>query len=96
MTGTAPARVIAIEPDFAIVELAGHRRHALCALLDQLQPGDWVLMTEGHIVGRAPGSAADVQARAVRLGTGLDLERDLEDERHHYPTEDPEVVRPYR
>ena len=33
-----------------------------------------------------------MMARAYRIVTGLDVDDDLEDEHHHYPTEDPETA----
>lgn len=93
----APAQVLAVEPDFAIVEAAGRRRRASTLLADDLHPGDWVIIAGGAVVRRVDADQAEMMARAFRTATGLDIEDDLEAERHHYPTEDPEVapVRPH-
>jgi hypothetical protein len=94
MTAAYPARVIAVEPDFAIVEAAGNRRHALTELIEELHPGDRVLMAGDHIIRRIGPQGAEMLAHQYRESTGVDMDDDLEDERHHYPTEDPEVARP--
>lgn len=88
----APAQVLAIEPDFAIVEADGRRRRASTVLVDGLRPGDWVIIAGGAIVRRVEADQAEMMARAYRIATGLEIDDDLDDERHHYPTEDPETA----
>lgn len=90
----APAHVLAVEPDFAVVEAAGRRRRASTALVDELRPGDWVLIAGGAVVRRVESDQAEMMAQAFRTATGLQIEDDLEAERHHYPTEDPEEAPP--
>jgi hydrogenase assembly chaperone HypC/HupF len=85
---TAPARVLAVEPDFAIVEAGSRRRRASNPLADELHPGDWVLIARGAVVRRVRPDQAEMTAHAFRTATGLDIDDDLEAERHHYPTED--------
>ena len=85
----APARVLAIEPDFAIVEAEGRRRRASTLLVDGLHPGDWVVIAGGAVVRRVEADQAEMMARAFRIATGIDIDDDLDDERHHFPTEDP-------
>jgi len=88
----APAQVLAVEPDFAIVEADGRRRRASTMLVDALRPGDWVVIAGGAVLRRVKPDQAEMMARAYRTATGLEIDDDLEDERHHYPTEDPETA----
>ena len=90
----APAQVLAVEPDFAIVEAGGRRRRASTALTDALRPGDWVLIAGGAVVRRVEADQAEMMARAFRMATGLEVSDDLEAERHHSPPEDPEGAPP--
>ena len=87
-----PAQVLAVEPDFAIVESEGRRRRASTMLVDELHPGDWVVITGGAVVRRVEADQAEMMARAFRTATGIDVDDDLDDERHHYPTEDPDTA----
>jgi len=88
----APAQVLAVEPDFAIVESDGRRRRASTVLVDELRPGDWVVIAGGAVVRRVEAGNAEMMARAFRTATGLDVDDDLEAEHRHYPTEDPETA----
>lgn len=88
----APAQVLAVEPDFAIVEADGRRRRASTALVGEIQAGDWVVIAGGAIVRRVEADQAEMMARAFRTATGIDVDDDLDDERHHYPTEDPDTA----
>jgi hypothetical protein len=81
--GAAPAHVLAVEPDCLVVEAAGRRRRAAMAVTDRIRPGDWVLIDGGAVVCGVPCSTVEVDIAA---------DADLEDERHHYPTEDPETA----
>jgi len=88
----APAQVLVVEPDFAIVEADGRRRRASTVLVDALRPGDWVVIAGGAVLRRVEPDQAEMMARAYRTATGLEIDNDLDDERHHYPTEDPETA----
>lgn len=60
----APAQVLAVEPDFAIVGTDGRRRRASTALVGEIQAGDWVVITGGAIVRRVEADQAEMMARA--------------------------------
>jgi hypothetical protein len=83
---------LAVEPDFAIVEADGRRRRASTDLADELHPGDWVMIAGGAVVGRLAAGQAVKVATSFRMTAGREVDEDLEDERHHYPTEDPETA----
>ena len=79
------AHVIAVEPDCVIVEAAGRRRRAAMTRTDGVHPGDWVLIEGGAVVS----------GHACHRDVGdIAFDGDLEDERHHYPTEDPDTAPP--
>jgi len=79
------AHVIAVEPDCVIVEAAGRRRRAAMSRTDDVRPGDWVLIEGGSVV---TGAATCAPAGDIAF------DGDLVDERHHYPTEDPDTAPP--
>jgi hydrogenase maturation factor len=47
-----PARVLSVEPDFAVVESGGRRRRAWILLEPGVQPGDWVVIAAGAVLRR--------------------------------------------
>ena len=99
MRDTHPAHVLAVEPpDLLVIEVAGHRRRAITELAEALRPGDWVLLSGDRVVQRVAPDCVEMQARAYRRATGLEIDDDLEAEHHHFPTEDrePAPVRRYR
>ena len=58
-----PARVLALEPDFAVVEADGRRRRAATLLEPDVRVGDWVLIAGGAVVRTLdPDQAADMAA----------------------------------
>ena len=69
-----------------------NRRRASTALVGEIQAGDWVVIAGGAIVRRVEADQAEMMARAFRTATGIDVDDDLDDERHHYPTEDPDTA----
>ncbi len=87
LTTSGRARVLAVEPDFLVVDAAGRRCCVPSLLGGEPHPGDWVLLRGGTAARRAapPEAALDHP-----------IDADLEDERHHYPTEDPDRRAPSR
>ena len=47
---TAPARVLAVDGDFAVVDLDGVTRHASLVLVPDIAAGDWVLVAAGLVL----------------------------------------------
>jgi hydrogenase assembly chaperone HypC/HupF len=47
---TAPGRVLAVEGDFAVVDLDGVSRHASLVALPHVAAGDWVLVGAGLVL----------------------------------------------
>ena len=59
----APARVVAMEVGFAVVDAEGRRRRASTLLFPDLVVGEWVAIAAGSVVDRlSPAEAADMQA----------------------------------
>lgn len=48
---SVPARVVSLEGDTAIVDVAGNRREADVSLLEGVKPGDYVLLHAGFAIG---------------------------------------------
>ena len=46
------ARVIAVEDDIALVDASGARRQVSAELLDDLEPGDYVMVHAGVAIAR--------------------------------------------
>ena len=53
-----PARVVAVEGDEALVELAGARRRVSSALADSIAEGDYVVVHAGFIIEKIDELAA--------------------------------------
>jgi hydrogenase assembly chaperone HypC/HupF len=49
---TAPARVIAVDADGAVVEIDGARRRASTLVVPEVAAGDWVMVGAGTILRR--------------------------------------------
>ena len=47
-----PARVVSMEGSSAMVDVAGNRREADLSLLEDVRPGDYVLVHAGFAIGR--------------------------------------------
>jgi hydrogenase expression/formation protein HypC len=92
----APAHVLAVEPDFAVVELDGRRRRASTLLVEDVAVGDWVLVAGGAVVRCLDAEQAAEMARAVSVAAGQELDADSIDEHLHYPTEDRDPVLDHR
>lgn len=56
--GTA-ARVIDIEEDTALIDVSGARRKVSAALLDELLPGDYVMVHAGAAIAKITASDED-------------------------------------
>jgi hydrogenase assembly chaperone HypC/HupF len=67
---TAPARVVAVEPDFAVVQTAGRRMRATTLMYPDVRVGDWVVISAGAVVRLIDGPHAQLMAEAFDLGTG--------------------------
>ena len=46
------ARVVAVEDDMALVDASGARRRVSAELLDDLEPGDYVMVHAGVAIAR--------------------------------------------
>jgi len=57
-----PAKVLAIEADYAIVDLDGHVRRASLLRLPDVSVGDWALVAAGAVLRRLD----DVEAADIR------------------------------
>jgi hydrogenase assembly chaperone HypC/HupF len=66
MCVTAPARVIAVDPDGATVLLGGRERRASTLVRPDTAVGDWVLVGAGTILERLSDEEAERQLLAVR------------------------------
>lgn len=63
---TAPARVVAIDPDGATVELGGRYRRASTVVLPDIRVGEWVIVGAGTVLRRVdPVEALELNA-AIR------------------------------
>jgi hydrogenase assembly chaperone HypC/HupF len=67
---TVPARVLAVEPDFVVIEADGRRRRASSLLTPDLEPGDWVVVGAGSVIRRIDARQAAEMAHGFRLATG--------------------------
>lgn len=57
-----PARVIGIKDGTALVDASGAHREVSAALLDELEPGDFVMVHAGMAIARIEGDEADETA----------------------------------
>ena len=55
---TAPAQVVGLEHDGAIVEMAGRRRRASTTVVPDVAVGDWVIVGAGTVLRRLAPEAA--------------------------------------
>jgi hydrogenase assembly chaperone HypC/HupF len=62
---TAPARVLAVDADGAIVLLGGHERRASTLVVPEVTVGDWVIVAAGTILERIVQPEAAELAAAV-------------------------------
>ncbi|HSK92915.1 MAG TPA: HypC/HybG/HupF family hydrogenase formation chaperone [Candidatus Angelobacter sp.] len=67
---TAPARVLAVDGDVAVAEVAGRRYRVSTLPVPDVQPGDWALMTAGTLVRVLDPDAAAELAAAVHVAAG--------------------------
>jgi hydrogenase assembly chaperone HypC/HupF len=59
----APARVVALEVGFAVVDAEARRRRASTLLFPDVAIGEWVAIAAGSVVDRlSPAEAAEMQA----------------------------------
>ena len=78
---TAPVLVVSVGGSFAVVEQDGRRRRASLLLLDDVQPGDWLLFGAGTALRRLDADeAAELSALlgAARAATSLPSQIELE------------------
>jgi hydrogenase assembly chaperone HypC/HupF len=66
---TLPAHVLAVEPDFAVVEAGGRRRRASTLLEPDVKPGDWVVIGSGAVLRRITHEQAEDLTEGFELGT---------------------------
>jgi hydrogenase assembly chaperone HypC/HupF len=72
---TMPARVLAADADFAVVEGGGRRRRASTLLTPHLKPGEWVVIGSGAVLRRITAAQARDMAEAFELANGEELGR---------------------
>jgi hydrogenase assembly chaperone HypC/HupF len=72
---TMPARVLAVDTDFALVEGGGRRRRASTLLTPHLKPGEWVVIGSGAVLRRITAAQAKDMAEAYELGHREELPR---------------------
>ena len=59
----APGRVLAVDGDDVVVEMAGRTRRASLRMRADVVAGDWVLVGAGSVLRRLePGEAAQIQS----------------------------------
>ena len=65
-----PVRVVDVpEPDVALIDLAGVRKRVSLALVDDVAPGDYVIVHVGYALTRLdPGEAAKTLATFAQVG----------------------------
>ena len=65
-----PVRVVDVpEPDVALIDLAGVRKRVSLALVDDVAPGDYVIVHVGYALTRLdPGEAAKTLATFAQAG----------------------------
>ena len=57
-----PGRVLAIEPDHALVDLGGRIRRASLVRMPEVAVGDWALVAAGSVLRRLdPAEAAEIR-----------------------------------
>jgi hydrogenase assembly chaperone HypC/HupF len=83
----APARIVALEPDAAVVELNGHLRRASLAFQPEVAVGDWALVAAGSVVRRIDRREADELRRI--LETGFAGAIDADQHQHHHGQGEP-------
>ncbi|MBQ0055455.1 MAG: HypC/HybG/HupF family hydrogenase formation chaperone [Synergistaceae bacterium] len=54
-----PAKVVNIEDGMAVVDATGARRKISVELLDELNPGDYVMIHAGIAIAKIDGEAAE-------------------------------------
>jgi hydrogenase expression/formation protein HypC len=65
-----PGRIVELLPErdnLALVEVAGVRRKIDVGLIDNTQPGDWVLIHVGFAMSRISEQAAEEQMRTLMM-----------------------------
>jgi hydrogenase expression/formation protein HypC len=60
-----PARLLSLEGDDAVVDLGGARTRVSVALIEDPQPGDWLVIHTGYALSRIDESAAQTLAREL-------------------------------
>jgi hydrogenase expression/formation protein HypC len=66
---TAPGHVLAVEPDFAVVEVGGRRRRASILLEPEVRVGDWVIIAGGAVMSRIDRGRAMAMDAAYDMAT---------------------------
>lgn len=69
---TLPACVIATDPLGATIESEGRRSHALTALVPDLAPGEWVLVSAGSVVERLDPARAALIRETLAAAAALE------------------------
>ena len=66
---TMPARVIAVDGQYAEIEIGGLRRRASTLPVPGVRPGDWGMVAAGSLIRILDPELAHQIAAAVRLAT---------------------------
>jgi hydrogenase expression/formation protein HypC len=66
---TAPARVISVDGDVAVVDLNGQRRTASTLAVPEVRAGDWTILAAGLLVRILDPATAHQISVAMRLAT---------------------------
>jgi hydrogenase expression/formation protein HypC len=68
---TAPAHILEVDGDEAVIELAGRVRRASLLLLPDVRPGDEVLVGAGRVIRRLESGEAEELERLLAPVAGL-------------------------
>jgi len=62
-----PACIVSVTNDEAVLDIAGIRRAGSVALIDNPQPGEWIVLHSGIALTRIDPDAADTMLSKLRL-----------------------------
>lgn len=60
------AKVISVEKGTAVIDASGAKRAVSAELLDNLEPGDYVMVHAGVAIAKITGSEADESGRIMK------------------------------
>jgi hydrogenase expression/formation protein HypC len=65
-----PAKLLSLEGDEALADIGGARTRVSVALIDNPQPGEWVVIHTGYALSRIDAAAAEQLAGEIDLLIG--------------------------